>query len=526
MASVDGPTTEDEQERVGSGPPAWFWAVVAALTALAAWRHLGLPIPPPWDGGSIERLFIADQPPLRHLLFPLDARHPGLWPVLVHPLLRWSGHDPSWVHAFVRLCAVATVPLSGLLVVRRAGPWAAALAMLAVALLPPLGLQAQALTDTTLFAALAIGALWMADAALEGGDRVRGIGAGVLLGLALQTSYSALPVVLGLLGMVVVSRDARRRLGPGLVVSLVVASPAILAFLRRLPSEVAARQAPEVRAFSLWPGAPFGDFLREAAVELFGRPWTGATLGVAVVGLGAALGLGRARGVLWPVLAVYVAALPLQVVLPVRPYYLMMLPLLVVLALATSVQQRRVATGWGDVVLLGALLAIGAGFARHEWNARAERERMLFHPRWAPIEAAREEGGDTLFLAFEYGWAPAVFFFLDDPFATMRVAYDTPDAGDDQAWIDPGTGREVRILTSFPYREGWEQDAFAKLERRMADGPVHLLLDQRVLVPSLQTWVTSRCTRLQGNERLESWRCEGAGAPALPSRASPPSPTP
>lgn len=140
----------------------------------------------PWQPASAA---VADA-------FSREAVYPPLFPVLL--AIAGAAHDYARAHVLTALLVAACLPLVYLLAVRWLGDRCAALAaLLAVALLPSLWIQARGILSEPLFCVLLLSVFWALDAPMR--ERPRAVLLGVLLASLVLTRSAGVPVVLALL---------------------------------------------------------------------------------------------------------------------------------------------------------------------------------------------------------------------------------------------------------------------------------------------------------------------------------------
>lgn len=140
----------------------------------------------PWQPASAA---VADA-------FSREAVYPPLFPLLL--AVAGTAHDYARAHVLTALLVAACLPLVYLLAVRWLGDRRAALAaLLAVALLPSLWIQARGILSEPLFCLLLLAAFWALDAPMR--ERRRAVLLGVLLAALVLTRTAGVPVALALL---------------------------------------------------------------------------------------------------------------------------------------------------------------------------------------------------------------------------------------------------------------------------------------------------------------------------------------
>lgn len=491
--------------------------LVAAGGSMALATYLRLvPLcfsPPPF-AADIERLYrIAAFSSWDHLFDPQDYHHPGLWFALLHWPFAASGYSHLVPAALGRLCAVLVVPVTGALVARYAGRLAAAVAMLNVAILPFLTVQARAQADVTLFMLLGTLALWLFALVRERATFVRVAALITALTLALNASYSA-PVLVAALSLdAVLQRRGRGVLVAAVSAVWILGAPRWVHLVRLLPFEFGIRSTIATLGVQHWANVAAHDLVLEAATDYLTSafPWVLVVL-LAALWSGRTLLRNQITEVGWSLFAylVFLGSFPF---LRMRPYYASLLPVLLLVRLAALAAPRQegeevyTASRRRGMALLASLacsLAYAVAIATQVPNVDENAERNL-------VQVALADGATRL---ASTNWTETTWYFFDDPIGTMVPCIVAPPAshcGSMQGYTEEAASQrrfyrlENGLLADNP------QGLVSALQQVEADGVVHVLLS--LVSPfdvALLEHARTHCTKLSQAGTWEMWRCPGA----------------
>jgi hypothetical protein len=490
-----------------------FLLTAAGLVAIAVWMEASVPLRQDLDGGDIERLYRASAVSAwRHLLFPDDYHHPGLWFALLHWPFVHTGHA-LWVPAaFDRGMAILAIPLAGWVVATCAGRLAALAAMANIALLPLLALQAREVSDVTLFVALGLFVLLASLRAQEPGRRGWSLAFAVSIGLLINTSYAA-PMLLGALLLDILADRHRRktRLVPFLAGCL-LGSPRLVHFIQLLPLELRIRRETSHIDW-YWGSTPFGTFLRDAMSAYF-SPFAVILLPLFVLACLLAPRTLRRRGALVAGVAISASVLLLQSVFRIRDYYALLLPILTLLLVASLIagqepgeRESRAAVRRG-VALAASLLCVAAFTDEtiSSWSQWMRRETRPDYSR-LPIQAAIADGAQVL--VYDSAWQMATWNFLQDRWGTMDRCYrfETPCFGPGALIRDVASSRSVRVLAGRFLTASWETEAAADLQALQKQSVVYLLVYRNLPNQNVLAYVEQKCATLAQAGEFETWKC-------------------
>lgn len=490
-----------------------FLLGATALVAIAVWMESSVPLRQDLDGGDIERLYRASAVSAwRHLVFPEDYHHPGLWFALIHWPFVHAGHA-LWVPAVLdRGMAVLAIPLAGWLVATYAGRLAALAAMANIAVLPLLALQARDVSDVTLFVALAL-FLLLASIRVQQTRAMRWkVAFALSLGLLINTSYAAPMLLVALLIDILRDRGRRAdRLVP-FVTGCVLGSPRLIHIVLLLPLELRMRK--EASHFDwYWGNAPFRAFLRSAISSYFTSFAAVLVPLFAITCVLAARSL-RQRGPLVVGVLTYSSILLLQSVFRIRDYYALLLPILTLLLVTSLMGGKESGEKAGRAavrrgVALAASLLCVAAFVNEttgSWASWLERETRPDNSR-APIQAAIADGAQLL--VYDSAWQNATWNFLKDRWGTMDRCYrlEAPCFGEDAVIRDVASDRGVRALAGRILSATWETESAEKLRALQKDSTVHLLVDRNLPNPQVLAYVAAHCAQLATAGEFQTWKC-------------------
>ncbi len=487
---------------------AWAAAIVLIVVRLQA----DIPVREFLEGGDIERLYrMSAVSSWRHLLYPEDYHHPGLWAALVRWPFLLSGHSLGVPAFFGRLCAILCIPIAGWLTASYAGRLAAGAVMLNIAFFPMLAIQSWDFSDTTLFVLLGLIVLLSYERIRQAPTRGWKTTFGIAFALSFHASYAAPVLAAALSADLWMNRQQWERVRRPFLMALFVGLPRLLHLVLLLPTEVSLEQ--EARQYPMhWASVGFLPFLATSLHEFFTEEWPSlAPFAFAAVLLGRRL-LPARRVLVFGLLA-YGCFLCLHEVFRIRDYNAIFLPVLSIVFIATLMAPGMEGESWLHTVArrfaaLATSLSCSMLFIVHGAEQRPqwmERESRPDESR-GPVQTAIHAGAHLLVV--DGAWQHATWNFLSDRWGTMDRCYRGElRCFGKEGYHDDDSNRTVIELGGRVFSDEWRAQSIPEVKALQREASVYVLINRALPHPEFYDFLGGECTTLDRSRGYELWLC-------------------
>ncbi|MBI5528533.1 MAG: glycosyltransferase family 39 protein [Deltaproteobacteria bacterium] len=495
---------------------------VAFTAAFLRFQNADMPL---FEGGAIERLFIASQNPLRNLVNSYDPRHPGLYFAIVHFPLKLSGYSVWPVQCIGLVFSLVSVLLAGAVARRYAGALGAILAMALLAVSPEHIQRSREVTDLSLFVMLALAAVFFYQRSLDTGGRTDKILFSLSLGLSLLSSFAALLVGAAIALHALWNPARRRALLIPLAAAFAIGLPVLVRIFASVPAELQAKGRAGEYAGVFWGAWGPVEFAGMTARALFtNHEWI---LVVFVIALTMIVGRKdlKTRGPLGLILLLNLAFVGGSALFRMKPYYAIFLQVaafVLAASLADAPPGREFASFEAYArrfVPVCAALVLYTAYGldlRDRWEPIYIQSSNFEEDVRTPVQAALAEGAMNIVIDISHDKGPVAYHFFKKPFESMRNHYVREGAAkpcapaDGLAFVCEDAGSERRI---YALTEGadpgprWQERAVEKLKTLLSAGPLHFTYSKQYPNEPMRLFLESSCERRSENKKYELYRC-------------------
>jgi hypothetical protein len=500
---------------------------VVFMAALLRFHNADMPL---FEGGAIERLFIASLDPLRNLVNSYDPRHPGLYFALAHFPLKLFGHSVWPVQCMGLVFSVVSVLLAGAVAWRYAGALGAILAMALLAVSPEHIQRSREVNDLGLFVMLALASVFFYQRALDAGSLADKVLFALSLGLSLLSSFAALLVAAAVALHALWDPGRRRKLFVPLAAAFAIGLPVLVRIAVSIPAEIHAKGRAEEYSGIIWGGWGAAEFAGMTARALLThREWILVLFVIALALVVARRDLGS-RGPLLPIVILNLVFIGGSALFRMKPYYAIFLQVaaFVLVASVTDAPSGREFASFEvyarRFVPVCAALVLYVSYAldlRDRWEfIYVQSSNFEEHIR-TPLAAAKADEATDIVIDLSHDKISVVYHFFGKPFESFRNYYVrdgasklcAPARGLAFVCEDEGSERRLYVLTeAADPGPQWKRGAAERLKTLLASGPFHFIYNKKFPDEPVLGILESSCERRSENKKYALYRC-GARAP-------------